>query len=187
MYGPRSSKKLVSIHKYFSHKILEIYGQNYTVHCLPNEKVINGAFCPKKVDIAVENNKTKKIELCVGIKVPFTNFKQNNNNYFERIMGETANTQKTGIPYAQVMILPKTPRYLAKRGSYSEGARIIKEEKLTPGDFLKYKKLSVSNGIYNPAAMTIGLFEIPPSNPSNIKFEEILPMSSFLEKIASLR
>jgi hypothetical protein len=61
------------------------------------EATVQGKYYPKDIDIAVM--KDDKAIFCLSIKFITSNYKQNANNYFENIMGETANIQANQIPY----------------------------------------------------------------------------------------
>lgn len=76
------------------------------------ELTVEGKYYPKDIDITVTKKGTPVF--CLGIKFVTSNYKQNANNYFENMMGETANTQAIGnLPYAQRLILRnETPYYL---------------------------------------------------------------------------
>ena len=52
----------------------------------------------KNLDIAVFEN--KKIIATVSFKFVTSNYKQNANNYFENLMGETANIRRQNIGFA---------------------------------------------------------------------------------------
>jgi hypothetical protein len=56
----------------------------------------------KDVDITISRN--REPVFCLGIKFVTSHYKQNTNNYFENMMGGTANIQATQIPYAQLII-----------------------------------------------------------------------------------
>jgi hypothetical protein len=75
------------------------------------ELTVDGKYYPKDIDIAV--TKEGKPVFCLGIKFVTSNYKQNANNYFENMMGETANIQAVGnLPYAHLIVLRyKTPYY----------------------------------------------------------------------------
>ncbi|MDR0790615.1 MAG: hypothetical protein LBO06_07450 [Bacteroidales bacterium] len=118
IHGARSTAKLKPIHKYFADVLYSIWGKGFDYHYIgvdSKEMTVSGKYYPKDIDITVTH---KGIAVfCLGIKFVTSNYKQNSNNYFENMMGETANIQATGnLPYAQLIILRhKTPYYLKNK------------------------------------------------------------------------
>ena len=57
----------------------------------------------KKVDITI----TKQNKPIAGFAIKFVmqNYSQNSNNYFENMLGETANIRSNRIPYFQIFII----------------------------------------------------------------------------------
>lgn len=100
-YGARSTQKLIPIHKYMADTLKEIWGKKYEICYMDKnnrEAKIKGKYYSKDIDIAVL--KDKKPVFCLGVKFITSNYKQNANNYFENMMGETANIQANQIAYA---------------------------------------------------------------------------------------
>lgn len=74
------------------------------------EAIINGRYVDKKVDITI----TKNDNVIAGIAVKFVmqNYSQNSVNYFENMLGETANIRCNNYPYFQIFIvLNEMPYY----------------------------------------------------------------------------
>jgi hypothetical protein len=138
LYGARSTAKLKPIHKFVADTLLVIFGKTYKLYFIGDETkemTVNGKYYPKDVDITVSLD--GRPVFCVGIKFITSNYKQNANNYFENMMGETANIQATQIPYAQLIILRhKTPYY--KKNETKAPAKI---EVVNDKDILKYLNL----------------------------------------------
>ena len=65
-----------------------------------------------------------------------SNYSQNSNNYFENMLGETANIRSAGKPYIQMVILPSKVPYFKKGGELGH-MEIISKHNLS-----KYIKLS---------------------------------------------
>lgn len=64
---------------------------------------VKGKYYDKDIDITV--TKDNKPVMCIGIKFITSNYKQNTNNYFENMMGETANIQALkNLPYFQLIV-----------------------------------------------------------------------------------
>ena len=89
----RSTAKLKTLHGHIAHDIEELFGPEYTVlsQGIGNDKegCIQGRYYPKNVDITV--NKAGKPVAGYAIKFVMRNYSQNSNNYFENMLGETAN------------------------------------------------------------------------------------------------
>jgi hypothetical protein len=138
-FGARSTAKLKPIHKFIADTLAKIWGSSFTFHFLGEESkemTIEGKYYPKDVDITVAKNGMPVF--CLGIKFVTSNYKQNANNYFEIMMGETANIQAVGdLPYAQLLILRlETPYYLKNETEKPEKIEIINDK-----DIAKYLRL----------------------------------------------
>lgn len=163
-YGPRSTEKLKPIHRYIARTLEKIFGSEYKIHYMDDnnkEMVVEGKYYEKVIDITVtKKDDTEKPVLCLGIKFVTSNYKQNANNYFENMMGETANIQATkDIPYFQLIILRhETPYY--EKTTQEKGKKIPKKiEIINQKDLSKYVKLIYDN--YQPhRPYAIGIFLI---------------------------
>jgi hypothetical protein len=79
----------------------------------------------------------EKPVFCVGIKFVMSNYKQNANNYFENMLGETANIQAVGeLPYAQFIIFRRETPYYQK-----DIKTPVKIEIINDKDIVKYINL----------------------------------------------
>ncbi len=138
-YGARSTRKLEPIHKYITDVLKLIWGSDYSISSLElnnKEMVVDGKYYPKRIDITVTKNENPIF--CLGIKFITGNYKQNSNNYFESMMGETANIQALpNIKYAHLIILRRYTPYYTK----NEPLNPSKIEKITQYDLIKYLKL----------------------------------------------
>jgi len=158
-YGARSTAKLKPIHKFLADTLISIWGKTYTIHFLGEENkemTIEGKYYPKDIDITVARD--GKPVFCLGIKFVTSNYKQNANNYFENMMGETANIQAIGnLPYAQLLILRlKTPYYLKNQTETPSKIEVIKDK-----DIAKYLKLIFDNPqAHRPDYLGIQLIDI---------------------------
>ncbi len=137
--GARSTEKLKPIHKFVAETLSDIFGGGYSLHYMCNdnkEKKVEGKYYPKDIDVTVTKN--DKPVFCLGIKFVTSNYKQNANNYFESMMGETANIQSLGnLPYAQLIILRHlTPYYLKNDSVLPSKIETIKDK-----DVSKYMRL----------------------------------------------
>jgi len=135
----RSNEKLKILHAEIAQDIIKrLEDDKYSVHSLGvndgKEKRIKGRYVDKKVDIAV----SYLDENVAGFAVKFvmSNYSQNSNNYFENMLGETANIRSANIPYFQIFCIFDTLPYYDKNGD------ILKWEKISEHNIDKYTKLS---------------------------------------------
>ena len=140
--GSRSNKKLGILHGAISKDLQErLDDNNYKVYSLgygiEKEHKINGRYVDKAVDITIEENGSAVAGLAV--KYVMSNYSQNSNNYFENMLGETANIRCAKIPYFQVFIIPDKIPYFKHDGTIS------KWEAINEHNLNKYIKLSNDN------------------------------------------
>jgi hypothetical protein len=179
-FGARSNEKLKPIHKFLAETLQTIFGEAYQLHYLGSEskeKTVAGKYYPKDIDMTI--TKEGKPIFCVGLKFVTSNYKQNANNYFENMMGETANIQANqGLPYAHVIILRyETPYY--KKDSSVGKIEIINEK-----DLSKYLKLSFDTPqAHKPFAICILLIAID-EDTAEVKI--ITPESVLSKEFAEL-
>lgn len=119
------------------------------------EAKVEGKYYPKDIDVAVL--KEGEPVYCLGIKFITSNYKQNANNYFENMMGETANIQANKIPYAHLIIMRyQTPYY---KKNFSE--KPDKIEIISKKDIQKYLNLIYdSPQAHRPSELCIFLVDI---------------------------
>ncbi len=118
--GARSNKKLIPIHKFLSEAITGKLKSGYSIKSLGigdgKEATIDGKYYPKDLDIAIFKN--GKIIATISFKFVTSNYKQNANNYFENLMGETANIRRQNIGFAHFLVLRgHTPYYSKNKGN----------------------------------------------------------------------
>ncbi|MEK7123725.1 MAG: hypothetical protein AAB851_02415 [Patescibacteria group bacterium] len=118
--GARSNKKLIPIHKFLSEIISGKLKNGYSIKSLGigdgKEAIIDGKYYPKNLDVAVF--KDDKIIATISFKFVTSNYKQNANNYFENLMGETANIRRRNIGFAHLLALRgHTPYYSKNKGN----------------------------------------------------------------------
>ena len=117
----RSTAKLKTLHGHIASDLMARLGQGYTIQSQgygnDKEGIINGRYYPKNVDITVNY----KGQPAAGYAVKFVmrNYSQNSNNYFENMLGETANIRSNRIPYFQVFIIFEQVPYYKKGGEFS--------------------------------------------------------------------
>jgi hypothetical protein len=135
----RSTTKLKPLHGAVANDIAERLGEDYKVfsqgYGTNKEKKILGRYIDKRVDITIETKEGKSV--CgIAVKFVMQNYSQNSNNYFENMLGETANIRCEGIPYFQIFII------LDKLPYYKKNKTIKHWEEFTAHNIEKYVKLS---------------------------------------------
>jgi len=145
--GSRSNKKLINLHGTISADLLgklndaNNSSDEYSIASLGfgagKEKKINGRYMEKTIDVIV--NKNGMPVAGIGVKSVMRNYQQNSNNYFENMLGETANVRCTNLPYFQIFIISdKTPKF-------EESGRIREWERINEHNIKKYIALSNDN------------------------------------------
>ncbi len=164
----RSTAKLKPLHSAIASDIAELLGDGYKVYSQGfgsgKEKKIDGRYIDKMVDITIENVQTKQPVAGIGVKFVMQNYSQNSNNYFENMLGETANIRATCCPYFQIFII------LDKLPYYKKGGDIKKWEEFTDHNMSKYCKLSADNidiFMHTPNKTLICVAHIDPDIPAN--------------------
>ncbi|MFM2266816.1 MAG: hypothetical protein RL757_257 [Bacteroidota bacterium] len=161
--GSRSNQKLKILHGSIAVDLAEKLGEDYTIKSLGfesgKEGKIQGRYIDKNVDITVIKDKIPVAG--VGIKFVMQNYSQNSNNYFENMLGETANIRSNNIPYFQVFIIPDVIPY------YKEGGKFQNWETFTAHNAHKYGVLSndfVETSIHTPTKTLIYVVKLPDIN-----------------------
>ena len=136
--GSRSNEKLKILHGAIATDLQQRIGMEYGIQSLGygdgREGVIDGRYIEKKADITITRGDTN----VAGIAVKFVmqNYSQNSNNYFENMLGETANIRSKRIPYFQIFIIPDKMPYYDNKGN------LRKWETFTLHNVRKYLLLS---------------------------------------------
>ena len=102
----------------------------------------------------------------IGVKFVMQNYSQNSNNYFENMLGETANIRCSNVPYFQIFIIPEAMPYYKKNGEIS------KWETFTQHNAFKHIKLSEDNAevmVHTPTKTLLFVISLPqmPSDPAD--------------------
>jgi hypothetical protein len=201
-YGPRSSKKLIPIHTWIAKTLITKLGDEYELVYYDgnvSEIQIDGKYYPKKVDIGIIYK--KRPIAAISFKFVTSNYKQNSNNYFENLLGETANLRRNNIGFGHFLVLRAfTPYFL--RESYEFQRNPKKIEKINNHDLEKYVKL-FKDGNYPHIPDVLGICIIDfnernqayfPDYKNELKFsEEVIhylenefSVENFIEKIFHL-
>lgn len=117
----RSTAKLKSLHGHIANDLKNILGEDYNVKSQgigdDREGTIEGKYYPKKVDITIY--KENKPIAGYAVKFVMRNYSQNSNNYFENMLGETANIRMNSISYFQIFIIFDKVPYYKSNGVFS--------------------------------------------------------------------
>lgn len=137
----RSTAKLKSLHGKIARDLQKAFGAGYVVQAqgygTDKEGCLEGRYYPKNVDITVSFR--GKPVAGYAVKFVMRNYSQNSNNYFENMLGETANLRANAIPYFQIFIIfDKVPYYKA-------GGLFQKWDLITQHNLDKYVKISIDN------------------------------------------
>ena len=139
----RSTDKLKPLHGAIARDLHRRLGGDYEIisqgYGVDKEAQIQGRYIEKWVDITV----TKRRKAVAGLAVKFVmqNYSQNSNNYFENMLGETANIRANKCPYFQIFIILDRLPYYKKDTNKS----IQKWETFTEHNAEKYVVLSKDN------------------------------------------
>lgn len=161
----RSTAKLKTLHGHIARDIKELFGPEYTVLSQgigdDREGSIQGRYYPKNVDITV--SKHGKPVAGYAVKFVMRNYSQNSNNYFENMLGETANIRSNAIPYFQVFIVFEKVPY------YKNGGAFHRYDVLTEHNLDKYFALSKDNPasyFHTPDKTLIVILHLKEKSPS---------------------
>lgn len=134
----RSTDKLKPLHGAIARDIASMLGQDYDVwsqgYMFNKEADIQGRYVNKKVDITIKHR--GKPVAGIAVKFVMQNYSQNSNNYFENMLGETANIRCNHCLYFQVFII------LDRLPYYKNDKTISKWETFSDHNISKYIKLS---------------------------------------------
>lgn len=164
--GSRSNEKLKILHGAIANDLLLRLGKNYDIKSLGfgdgREGNIGGRYIDKKVDITILEG--HEVVAGIGVKFVMQNYSQNSNNYFENMLGETANIRCSNVPYFQIFIVPERIPYYKKNGDFHDW------ELFTAHHAYKYLKLSEDNtelSIHTPTKTLLYVVKLPelPSPP----------------------
>ncbi len=149
--SPRSTDRIKEIHSFIAEAIQFKLGNDFIIKAngfnlakddSGNEVNVEGKYYNKNVDIAVIKN--GYVLGSVGVKLIGNNFNQNANNYFENMLGETANLRANNQSYSQLIVIPESMPYYNQNKVCKE-MQHIKEHHIS-----KYFKLSKEQkGVYH--------------------------------------
>ena len=182
-FGARSNKKLTPIHSWISKTINDLLSGEFDVNSLGNggERTLDGKYYPKNLDITV--SKKEKILSTVSFKFVTSNYKQNGNNYFENLLGETANIRRVNVGFAHLLVLRAYTPYYDKNKGNLRGEQ-TKIEVLNEHDLAKYIKLFIDQDFPHKPDV-LGIVVIDVDNSDNCIFADLnkLGLSEETQKI----
>lgn len=137
----RSTAKLKPLHGAIAEDLHRRLGNDYEIasqgYASGKEGKIRGRYFEKAVDIVIK----KEGEVIAGIAIKFVmqNYSQNSNNYFENMLGETANIRSAKFPYFHIFVIfDKVPHY-------DRSGKISHWESFSTHNMEKYLALSNDN------------------------------------------
>ncbi len=137
----RSTAKLKPLHGQIAKDLQEKLGSEYTILAQgfgnDREGSIRGRYVEKRVDITILKGNMPIAGL--GVKFVMQNYSQNSINYFEGMLGETANIRCAACPYFQIFIIFDKLPYYKKNGDFTRW------ESFTSHNAAKYLALSQDN------------------------------------------
>jgi hypothetical protein len=185
-YGARSTKKLMPLHAFWAKYLKNVFGNDYEIHYLgegSKEFTIEGKYYSKDVDVTVTHQ--QKPVFGLGIKFVTSNLKQNINNYFESMMGETANIQRINVPYAQLIVFRHKTPYYKKDSNKIKHKKATKIEIINENDLRKYVNLTFDiQQAHRPLGIGIMIVDIDESTCQVSKVEPKMILRE--EKLANL-
>ncbi len=141
---------------------------------------ILGRYINKKVDITIIDKSRNVTVAGIAVKFVMQNYSQNSNNYFENMLGETANIRCQGIPYFQIFIIPdKIPHY-------DEKGCIKKWENFSSTNTHKYEILARDNPdnyFHTPNKTLLYVVHIPDTDQCISSKKDYIRVYSTLESL----
>lgn len=161
----RSNAKLKNLHGRIATDLKNLLGTEFTIKSQgygnDKEGSIKGRYYPKNVDITILKN--AKPVAGYAVKFVMRNYSQNSNNYFENMLGETANIRANSIPYFQIFI------FFEKVPYYSNGGEFKRYDVISEHNLDKYLALSKDNPrkyFHTPDKTLIVLIKLKEKSPN---------------------
>ncbi|MDE5749697.1 MAG: hypothetical protein K2H87_02885 [Duncaniella sp.] len=171
----RSTDKLKPLHGAIARDIAGRLGDSYDVwsqgYLSDKEVSIQGRYVNKKVDITVVEKQSGMAVAGIAVKFVMQNYSQNSNNYFENMLGETANIRSAGCPYFQIFII------LDRLPYYNNEKYITRWETFTDHNVAKYVALSRDNvltSLHTPDKTLIYVVHLPDAPEGNLHISDYL-------------
>jgi len=205
--GSRSNARVKPTHSFIANYLDSILNKDsnikYKIYSLGvddnKEYTIDGKYYPKREDIVVLVN--DKPIVAISFKFVASNYAQNSNNYFENLLGETANIRLVNVGFAHLLILRAHTPYYDKNLGNKRG-NLIKTETLTEEHIEKYVKLFMDGDYpHKPDVLGILIVDDDKNNEHLVKadlkalnfkdniieiLEKKLSVNNFFEKVIYL-
>jgi len=159
----RSNEKLKILHGGIATDLKNELGKEYSIKSLGLEEgkegKLIGRYMEKVVDILISKNENDIA--AIGVKFVMNNYSQNSNNYFENMLGETANLRANKKKYFQIIVIPEEMPY------YNNDGKITRWERVTDNNINKYIALSKDNTeiyIHTPIKTLLFIVKFPACN-----------------------
>ena len=186
---PRSNEKLKPLHGNVKKDLFEVIKKEAieisSIRLISldynnkSEDIIKGRYYNKAVDISIRKNENPIG--AIGVKFVMNNYMQNANNYFENMLGETANIRTANIPYFQLLILFDKMPYFKNGGQLSKWEEISEETHLKK--YIKLSEDNVSEYYHTPVLTLLSIISLPKEITGN---ENIKDKKTFNEKLIEM-
>jgi len=184
----RSTAKLKPLHGAIARDIANRLGSNYLIKSQgygdDKEACITGRYVNKRVDITIIDRIQAKPVAGVAVKFVMQNYSQNSVNYFENMLGETANIRTANCPYFQLFIVLDQLPY------YDEQGIIKRWEEFTDHNIAKYCILSCDDTdayYHTPNKTLIYAVHMSPDINENVVKTKSQYLKHFRDNIPTIR
>ncbi len=164
---------MIPIHSWFAKEIISGFGREYYIKSLGTggEYEIEGQYYPKILDITIFFNKKPIVTL--SFKFVTSNYAQNSNNYFENLLGETANIRRIGVGFTHFLVLRGHTPYYHKAAGNKRG-KLKKIEILSEHHIKKYIKLFKDMDFpHKPDVLGMAIIDFRRNNPFFTDLKEL--------------
>lgn len=120
------------------------------------EEKLDGRYIDKVVDITIKRGQNAIAG--IGVKFVMQNYSQNSNNYFENMLGETANVRCANIPYFQIFIIPDKLPYYKNDGTFQKWEEFIAHNS---AKYLTLSKDDIQTSIHTPTKTLLFVVHLP--------------------------
>lgn len=165
IYGKTSTKRVEPFHSFLAKVLQYKLGTDYDLYAsgysYGKECTLGGNFDNKNIDVCIKKN-GKEIG-AIAFKLLSNNFKQNNKNFVESMLGEAVQMRDLGIPYAFCYLIPEKALYLDSESKFK------KYDLFTQDDLKVYYDISTDETYKNrtPSALFIGIHKLFDENYLN--------------------
>lgn len=128
--GKTSSRRVEPFHAFLAKVLQYKLGTDYDVfaagYSYGKECSLGGNFDNKNVDVCVKKN-GREVG-AIAFKLLSNNFKQNNKNFVESMLGEAVQMRDLGLPYAFCYLIPEKALYLTKTSNFDHIDRFTQDD-----------------------------------------------------------